>query len=104
MSNRVEMVCELASEDSDWSIGMAFERLKLPPLYMAKTHWMLHDKFTLITHLSPHDRLEAMPCFYKPNKELDIALHTTETFYSVWYNGHQMIHPTLHDMLILHAT
>jgi hypothetical protein len=34
MSNGIEMVCEMASEDSDWSVyfthpsGMAFERLK----------------------------------------------------------------------------
>jgi hypothetical protein len=42
MSNGIEMVCEMASEDSDWSvlpppptppIGMAFERLKLSPLH-----------------------------------------------------------------------
>jgi hypothetical protein len=37
MSNGIEMVCEMASEDSDWPvsfphpIGMAFERLKLSP-------------------------------------------------------------------------
>jgi hypothetical protein len=40
MSNGIEMVCEMASEDSDWSfllplpLGMAFERLKLSPLRM----------------------------------------------------------------------
>jgi hypothetical protein len=39
ISNGIEMVCEIASEDSDWSVsfphlpsGVAFERLKLSPL------------------------------------------------------------------------